>query len=73
MGHSFRTKRGRTMGARGRNEIESNRRAPAQRSTEQGRLREDSAGPVHARQPPVSQRTWSRRRALTSLVATGSE
>ncbi|KAJ1145004.1 hypothetical protein NDU88_011296 [Pleurodeles waltl] len=67
------------MGARGRNEIESNRRAPAQLSTEQGRLREDSAGPVHAGQPPVGQRTapahttGSRRRALTSLVATGSE
>ncbi|KAJ1146745.1 hypothetical protein NDU88_013005 [Pleurodeles waltl] len=66
------------MGARGRKEISTNRRAPAQRSIKQGCVREDSAGPVRARQPPADYRTaqahttGSRRRALTSLMATGS-
>ncbi|KAJ1092302.1 hypothetical protein NDU88_005413 [Pleurodeles waltl] len=45
------------MGARGGSVIYTNKHAPAQHSTEQGRLREDSAGPVHAERPPVGQRT----------------
>ncbi|KAJ1179203.1 hypothetical protein NDU88_004439 [Pleurodeles waltl] len=67
------------MGARGGSVIYTNKRAPAQHSTEQGRLREDSAGPVHAERPPVGQRTapahttGSRRQALTSLVAAKSK
>ncbi|KAJ1205706.1 hypothetical protein NDU88_001134 [Pleurodeles waltl] len=40
------------MDARGRNEIETNRRAPAQRSAEQGRLREGLGRPCACRAAP---------------------
>ncbi|KAJ1157081.1 hypothetical protein NDU88_009796 [Pleurodeles waltl] len=40
------------MGARGRNEIETNRRALAQRSAEQGRLREGLGRPCARRAAP---------------------
>ncbi|KAJ1189593.1 hypothetical protein NDU88_006337 [Pleurodeles waltl] len=40
------------MGASGRNEIETNRRAPAQRSAEQGRLREGLGRPCARRAAP---------------------
>ncbi|KAJ1181638.1 hypothetical protein NDU88_006841 [Pleurodeles waltl] len=66
------------MGAWARGRSGTSRRAPARHEIEQGRVREDSAGPAHAGEPSAGQRSAparvaeAQRRAPTFVAATGT-